>query len=85
MAFIPRDFITNLWIMVHTLVSYIHAQCLNPWDFDTDDIRHTASASTFTELHAFAKTLLELHAHVMRLERQITRAYNLVWNRKGML
>ena len=82
MAFIPRDFITNLWIMVHTLVSYIHNQCLNPWDFDADDIRHTATASTFNELQAFAKTLLEMHAHVIRLEGQIKRAYHLVLDRK---
>ena len=82
MAYIPRDFVTNLWIMVHTLVSYVYNQCLNPWDFEADDIRHTASASTFTELQAFARTLLELHSHVVRLEKQITRAYRLVRDRK---
>ena len=68
--------------MVHTLVSYIHGQCLNPWNFDVDHQMHSADPTDIDAVREFAKSLRELYQHVTRLGDQLYRAYFLIFKCK---
>ena len=79
MGYVPRSFITNIWIMVHTLATYIQGQCLNPWEADAADPMHTAAPTTPSEVKNFAQVLYALYQHTVRLSQQLLRAYHIVY------
>ena len=78
MSYVPRSFVTNIWIMVHTLATYIQGQCLNPWEAEATDPMHTASPSSPPEIQKFAQVLHTLYQHTVRLSQQLLRAYHIV-------
>ena len=79
MGYVPRSFVTNIWIMVHTLATYIQGQCLNPWEADAADPMHTAAPTTPSEVKNFAQVLYALYQHTVRLSQQLLRAYHIVY------
>ena len=79
MTKVPRSFITNLWVMIHTLVSYLHGQCLNPWDADVFDQMHTSAPTDLETLRNFAHTLQDFYQLLSRLRNQIYRAYYIIY------
>ena len=78
MGYVPRSFVTNIWIMIHTLATYIQGQCLNPWEADVDDLMHTASPTSIGEVQAFAQVLFDLYTLTVRMSHQIYRSYILM-------
>ena len=55
---------------------------MNPWDFDVHHRMHTADPSDIDAIRNFSVALLDLHQHVMRLGRQIYRAYYIIYHCK---
>ena len=78
MTDIPRNFLTNLWILVHTLATYIAQQCENPWEWPSTHEMHSDTAASTIEIQKFAQQMFDLHGHIYRLCCQIRRIYILV-------
>ena len=78
MSDLPRNFITNLWIVIHTLATYITDQCENPWELPATHVMHSSTASTVWEVRVFAQKLFGIHDHLQRLVHQVTRIYNIL-------
>ena len=77
MVGVPRAFITNIWIMIHTLATYIQGQCLNPWEAEATDPMHTMTPSTQLEIQKFTQALYALYQHTVKLSQQLLRAYHI--------
>ena len=75
MLYFPRNFLTNVWIAIHTLATYITDQCENPWELPATHEMHSNTASRLDEVQNFAEKLFGIHGHLQRLLGQIRRSY----------